>query len=90
MRQLLLIVDPNGQNRQMFGKYSPISRVAEELVTDMPDFHKELLKGVSARVSRETRHAIAMYLRRFFVDEAVTKAGSVLSISISCDCVFFD
>ena len=88
MRALLLIVDPNGQNRQLDGGYSPISRVAEQLVIDMPDFHEQLLQGLSARVSRERRQAIAMYLRRFFVDEAVVKAGGYLCMSILCDCHF--
>lgn len=88
MRQLLLIVDPNGQNRQLDGSYSPISRVAEQLVTDMPGFHEQLMTGLSARVSRERRQAIAMYLRRFFVDETVTRAGGCLSISFSWVCYF--
>ena len=67
-RLLLLIADPNGRNRYGEDSYSPISRVAEQLVCDGEGFHQQILAGLSTRVARERRQAIALYVRRFFVD----------------------
>ena len=84
LRQLLLIADPNGRYRMRDGGYSPISRLAEQLVTDAPGFHTQLYRGLSNRLARERRQAIAMYLRRFFVDHRVTQARGRIYRMIPC------
>ena len=80
MRPLLLVVDPNGHNRMSDGTYSPISRIAEQMVTDCPGFHQMLFDGLSKRVHRQRRAAISMYLRRFFVDDTVLQASAIIFV----------
>ena len=60
--------DPDGYRQLRGGVYSPITRLAEELVTD-----PEWLDGVgppdaNSRVGRHRRAAVSAYLRRYFVD----------------------
>ena len=50
------------------GVYAPITRLAEELVTDPHWLDSVGSSDANSRVGRHRRAAISAYLRRYFVD----------------------
>lgn len=61
--------DPDGYRQLRGGVYSPITRLAEELVTDPQWLDNSGAVEANSRVGRHRRAAISAYLRRYFVDD---------------------
>lgn len=60
---------PDGYRQLRGGVYSPITRLAEELVTDPEWLDQVGLPDADSRVGRHRRASISAYVRRYFVDD---------------------
>ena len=75
--------DPDGC-RQLRGRwFSPITRLAEELVTDPHWLDQMAWGGANSRVGRHRRQNIGAYLRRQFVETAQVPAPFFFALSPS-------
>ena len=61
--------DPDGYRQLRGSVYAPITRLAEELVTDPQWLDSVGAPEANSRVGRHRRAAISAYLRRYFVDD---------------------